>query len=98
LISSKKSKKIKFGKVLKGKMRGAKSKGKTKKNLPGSDLESAVDDLVIESSKVRIFKAMTRILRELCLLVKLNAVPFKLNNSDCTVRHDGNPYNTFERK
>ena len=52
LITSKKAKKIKFGKVLKGKMKAAKLKGKTKKNPTGNDSESVADDLVIETSKV----------------------------------------------
>ena len=52
LISPKKGKKSKFGKVLKGKMKAAKSIGKAKKTPTRNDSESVADDLVIESSKV----------------------------------------------
>ncbi|KAL5250908.1 hypothetical protein ACHWQZ_G016595 [Mnemiopsis leidyi] len=52
LISPKKGKKSKFGKVLKGKMKAAKSIGKSKKTPARNDSESVADDLVIESSKV----------------------------------------------
>lgn len=51
LISPKKNKKIKFGKVLKG-IKVPKPKSKTKKGSVTNDSESVADDLVIESSKV----------------------------------------------
>ena len=45
---------MKFGKVLKGKMKVAKMKGKAKKGSTGNESESVADDLVIESSKVSL--------------------------------------------